>query len=241
MQMNSCDRVGEKRRRRVRLSALLMSEHLCVCVGRLYVIGACAGTWQSPSRLQITQHHSSIFLSFLLNPFLFWSWAGIFSALQSMSLHLVVLGHRFCQQTQVNYSQDAGRCWFILRVFPGQRFSNRLKEFFFRLGQICTRLWRAHWVLLSWDLRSYFAAPVAARTRWLGSRQGVWLSRPCGSLDGEYELSVGLMLLSFRMWVVFIVKWSQTGLNDAVHENWNENPAGYQANVSNRRTRDNIR
>ncbi len=59
IQLNSCYRVGEKEKRGgggcVCPPRWWVNICVCVCVsGRMYDLGACASTWQSPSRLQIT-------------------------------------------------------------------------------------------------------------------------------------------------------------------------------------------
>lgn len=57
IQLNSCYRVGEKEKRGGGgcVCPPRWWVNICVCVsGGMYDLGACAGTWQSPSRLQIT-------------------------------------------------------------------------------------------------------------------------------------------------------------------------------------------
>lgn len=58
IQLNSCYRVGEKEKRGgggcVCPPRWWVNICVCVCIRGMYDLGACAGTWQSPSRLQIT-------------------------------------------------------------------------------------------------------------------------------------------------------------------------------------------
>lgn len=140
--------------------------------------------------------------------------ALLYSSAKPWGWHLVVFGHRFCHHTQVNYQilKILGGADSFWEFAPDRRDWQQAKGFLYlwdRLEQVDLYqfLTSACWVLLSWDLQWHLTL-LTAQTRWLGSRQVVWLCHPCGSLDGTWvrALCGGFTLLSFHMWLSLL--WS---------------------------------